>query len=37
MKLAYPSFNTANIIHTIMDICGIQTEDYRVEKSLLFN
>lgn len=30
-------FNTANIIHTIMDICGIQTEDYRVEKSLLFN
>ena len=30
-------FNTANIIHTIMDICGIQTKDYEIQKSLLFN
>ena len=29
--------NTANIIHTIMDICGIQTKDYEIQKSLLFN
>lgn len=28
-------FNTTNIIHTIMDICGIQTKDYQPEKSLL--
>lgn len=28
-------FNTTNIIHTIMDICGIQTKDYFSDKSLL--
>ena len=30
-------FNTANIIHTVMDICGIQTKDYENKKSLLNN
>lgn len=30
-------FNTANIIHTIMDICGIRTKDFQDEKSLLSN
>lgn len=29
-------FNTTNLIHTIMDICGIQTQDYQAEKSLLY-
>lgn len=28
-------YNTANIIHTIMDICGIRSSDFNKEKSLL--
>lgn len=28
-------FNTTNLIHTIMDICGIETKDFQSKKSLL--
>lgn len=28
------AFNTTNVIHTIMDICDVQTQNYREEKSL---
>lgn len=28
-------YNTANLIHTIMDICGIRSTDFNKEKSLL--
>lgn len=30
-------FNTTNIIHTIMHLCGIQSKDYKEDKSLFCN
>ncbi len=30
------TFNTMNLIHTIMDICGIKNKDYQPEKSLFY-
>ena len=29
-------YNTANLIHTIMDICGIRSTDFNKDKSLLY-
>lgn len=31
------SFNTANFIHTVMDVCGIETEQYQYTESLFYS
>lgn len=30
----HKEFNTSQLIHTIMDVCGIETKDYQAEESL---
>lgn len=35
-KVSHP-FNTTNFIHTLIDICGMNVEQYQCDKSLLYN